>query len=142
MKGVTSAQRLSPLSDGRLYRSLDQLSGRFENGGKDTLANETLRIMVPYLSLEPIRAFATEILDAIHYKQGAVDVAAVCDAMSLKLRFNPRSIHDEDGSLNLGSANFARNTIGSNPQPSGSQAIPTHTSTTGRHTFLISVTTS
>jgi Zn-dependent peptidase ImmA (M78 family) len=69
------------------------------------------KVSVPYMSTDDIRAFASEILAGIGYKAGPVDLAEVCAAMALELKFSRKNIFDDDGTLILGSANFDRHSI-------------------------------
>ena len=100
--------------DGHYYCSLRQLLQSLEGNIAEPAASAK-RLSVPYMPVDEIRAFANEVLSGIHYKTGPVDLFAVCEAMSLNLRFNPTTVVDEDASIVLGSANFDENSIEINP---------------------------
>ncbi|MND30139.1 hypothetical protein D3C80_206660 [compost metagenome] len=103
--------KFSAYFDGRFFSSIGQLLECFEHDEDGKPPSGGGRVSVPYISPDDIRAFATEVLEGIDYKEGAVDLNEVCVAMSLKLKFSRKNVLDEDGALILGSANFDRNSI-------------------------------
>ncbi|WP_434714265.1 ImmA/IrrE family metallo-endopeptidase (plasmid) [Rhizobium sp. YTUHZ045] len=102
--------KFSAYFDGRFFSSIGQLLECFD---QDSVGRTTgpASISVPYTSLDEIRAFATEIVEAIGYKAGPIDLTEICAAMSLELKFTRTNVFDEDATLILGSANFDRNVI-------------------------------
>ncbi|MDR6757190.1 Zn-dependent peptidase ImmA (M78 family) [Mycoplana sp. BE70] len=103
--------KFSAYFDGKFFSDIGQLLECFEQGAEDKSSGGSEGVSVPYISTDDIRALATEILEGIGYKAGHVDLAEVCAAMSLELKFSRKNIFDEDGTLILGSANFDRNSI-------------------------------
>ncbi|OHV79605.1 ImmA/IrrE family metallo-endopeptidase [Ensifer sp. LCM 4579] len=103
--------KFSAYFDGKFFSSMGQLLEYFEQDSAEKLSGGSDRVSVPYMSLDDIRAFATDILEAVDYKAGHVDLAKVCAAMSIELKFSRKNVFDEDGALILGSANFDRNSI-------------------------------
>ncbi len=104
--------KFSAYFDGRFFSSIGQLLESFEHDAdRGKSENGSGRVSAPYISPDDIRAFATDVLEGVSYKEGAVDLNGICAAMSLKLKFSQKNVFDEDGALILGSANFDRNTI-------------------------------
>ncbi|MCY1741456.1 ImmA/IrrE family metallo-endopeptidase [Ensifer sp. SL37] len=103
--------KFSAYFDGKFFNSMGQLLEYFEQDPAEKSSGGSDRVSVPYMSTEDIRAFATEILEGIGYKEGAVDLRKVCEAMSLDLKSSRTTVFDEDGTLILGSANFDRHSI-------------------------------
>ncbi|OBZ95976.1 hypothetical protein ADU59_06180 [Pararhizobium polonicum] len=111
--------KFSAYFDGRFFSSIGQLLECFGRDADGKQSSGVSRVSVPYISPDDIRAFATEVLEGVDYKAGAVDLKAVCAAMSLKLKFSRKNVFDEDGMLILGSANFDRNSIEINAHDNG-----------------------
>ncbi|MBP2510011.1 Zn-dependent peptidase ImmA (M78 family) [Agrobacterium tumefaciens] len=105
------ALKFSAYFDGKFFSSVGQLLECFEHDAADKSSDGSDKVSVPYMSTDDIRAFASEILAGIGYKAGPVDLAEVCAAMALELKFSRKNIFDDDGTLILGSANFDRHSI-------------------------------
>lgn len=105
------ALKFSAYFDGKFFSSMARLLEHFGNGSTDKINGPTTHVSVPYMQLEDIRAFATEILHEIRYEAGPVNLPAVCKAMGLALKFSRKIVCDEDRSLILGFADFDRNSI-------------------------------
>lgn len=103
--------KFSAYFDGKFFSSIGQLLQCLDDDAVERTKGASTRVSVPYISLDDIRAFATEIVEGIGYKAGPVDLVEVCAAMSLTLNFSRRNVFDDDGTLILGSANFDRKSI-------------------------------
>lgn len=103
--------KFSAYFDGKFFSSIGQLLECYDHEAASTTFEVGARVSVPYISLDDIRAFATEIVEGIGYKAGHVDLGEICAAMSLELTYSQRNVFDEDGTLILGSANFDWNSI-------------------------------
>lgn len=106
-----TALKFSAYFDGKFFSSIGQLLEHFDNESTDKSTVGSTKFSVPYMPVEDIRAFATEVLEGIGYKAGPVDLSALCTAMALDLKFSRKKVFDEDHTLILGSANFDRNSI-------------------------------
>ncbi|MFP5075819.1 ImmA/IrrE family metallo-endopeptidase [Rhizobium sp. YIM 134829] len=102
------ALKFSAFYDGTFFSSPKGLLENFETPSE---AYRSSVNAIPFLSQSDIRDFAIEILEGVHYKEGPVDLAAVCEAMSVTLDFAGEKLVDANGALVLGSVNLERNHI-------------------------------
>ncbi|WP_057463502.1 ImmA/IrrE family metallo-endopeptidase [Pseudovibrio sp. POLY-S9] len=109
----TKSLKFSAYHDGKYFSSFSQLLSFLDSDqevdGDHVIANSG--ISVPYLSDEAIKASTKAVLERCEHVGGAVDLAKICERLSIDLSLTERNIRDETGSPILGSANFDRKTI-------------------------------
>jgi Zn-dependent peptidase ImmA (M78 family) len=109
----TKSLKFSAYHDGDYFGSIRQFLDSLDPDSAESTQqeNERIRLSVPFLSIEQIKAAAREILELASYESGAVDLVQICRSLSIELRFADRAVFDADGVTILGSANFGRKLI-------------------------------
>ncbi|SMD11453.1 protein of unknown function [Rhizobium sp. RU36D] len=103
--------KFSACFDGIFFCNIDQMLEYFNRPSMAGATRPSSGSSTPHMSLDDIRAFATDIVEGIEYRDGPVDLEKICDLMELKLKLSKKVVFDEDGKFLLGSANFERNEI-------------------------------
>lgn len=103
--------KFSACFDGIFFSSIGQMLEYFDPQSMASARRASSGSSTPHMPLDDIRAFATEILEGIDYRDGPVDLEKICSLMELKLKLSEKIAFDEDGKIILGSANFDRNEI-------------------------------
>ncbi|AAX74123.1 hypothetical protein P053_02421 [Brucella abortus 01-4165] len=105
--------KFSAYYDGKYFGTIDELLTNLDPEPVGQSRHEKKRgsISVPFRSLDQIKAFAARALEVANYSSGAVDLAKICQSLSIDFQFTDQAVFDVDGVLILGSANFERKTI-------------------------------
>nr|WP_304655268.1 ImmA/IrrE family metallo-endopeptidase [Neorhizobium galegae] len=94
---------------GTIHQLLKSIEPRlpFDNESR----NGTTRRSIRYLPADQIKNAAEELLTQIGYVTGPVNLTKICSKLAIGLEFSKQSVHDAEGMLILGSANFDHNAI-------------------------------
>lgn len=103
--------KFSACFGGIFFSSIGQMLEHFDRRSVAGAEHTRSGSSPPHMPLDDIRAFATEIVEGIDYKDGPVDLEKICSVMELKLKFSEKIAFGDDGKIILGSANFERNEI-------------------------------
>lgn len=104
------SMKFSAYCDGTYYGSFASLVGGWLNNNVSNAATNQ-SISLPYISQKDMEVRAANLLSAISYQYGAVDLSKICDELSLKLEYLEKPCIDGDGNEVLGEADFERRCI-------------------------------
>lgn len=103
--------KFSAYYDGKYFRTIGDLLSTLGREPTEPAPSEIRILKVPYLSLDKVTESAARVLELADYEAGAVDLAKICDCLSIDLQFTDQVVFDSNGTAILGSANFEKRTI-------------------------------